>query len=176
MKQQLLLLQDVDSLGKKGELVTARRGYMRNFLIPQGLAIVATTNTLKKQERLRVEREKQAVVDRKESDEIADKITRITLEIRVKVDPEGHMYGSVSASDIVTLLATQGIELDRKHVLLTKPLKVTGQHKISFKLKEAILATCMLRIIPEGMSMEGIEAVTAPIPTEEPQSQEESPS
>ena len=95
MKQQLLLLQDVEALGKKGEIVTARRGYIRNRLLPQRLAIIASPNTLRKQELLRKERADQAVIDRKESEEFVKQIESIALDTHVKVDPEGRMYGSV---------------------------------------------------------------------------------
>lgn len=167
MKQQLLLLQDVDVLGKKGEIVTARPGYVRNFLIPQGFAVIATPNMLRKQDRLRAERAKQAIIDRKESEELAAQVEGTTLEIRVKVDPEGHMYGSVSASDIAQLFQEKGLPIDRKAVLVTKPIKVTGSHKVPLKLKEGIIANCLLNIIPEGVVATGIEAVTAPLPVEE---------
>lgn len=166
MKQQLLLLQDVDALGKKGELVTARPGYMRNFLLPQGLAVVANKNTIRKQERLRAERAKQAIIDRKESEELAIQIEGKVLETRVKVDPEGHMYGSVSASDIAQLLQESGLSVDKKSILVTKPIKETGVHKISVKLKEGVTANCQLNIIPEGVKAVGIEAVTTPLPVE----------
>lgn len=166
MKQQLLLLQDVDSLGKKGEIVTAKPGYVRNFLLPQGLAVIASPNTIRKQERLRAERAKQAVVDRKESEEFAIQIEGTSLEIRVKVDPEGHMYGSVSAGDIAQLFHEKGLPIDKKSVLVPKPIKTTGMHKVSLKLKEGISATCQLSIIPEGIVATGIEAVTAPLPVE----------
>ncbi len=171
MKQQLLLLQDVDSLGKKGELVTAKPGYVRNFLLPKGFAIVASPNTIRKQERLRAERAQQAVVDKKESEELAMQVESTSLEIRVKVDPEGHMYGSVSAGDIAQLLQEKGLPVDKKSVLVTKPIKVTGEHKISLKLKEGITATCKLAILPEGFVASGIENVTAPLPTEGEQSE-----
>lgn len=171
MKQQLLLLQDVDVLGKKGELVTAKPGYVRNFLLPQGLAVVASPNTIRKQERLRAERAQQAVVDRKESEAFASQIEGTSLEIRVKVDPEGHMYGSVSAGDIATLFQEKGLPIDKKSVLVTKPIKATGSHKISLKLKEGITATCQLSIIPEGFVPTGIEAVTAPLPVKEEKSE-----
>ena len=92
MKQQLLLLEDVEALGKKGEVVTAKPGYMRNFLLPKRLAVVASANTLRKQERLRAERAKQAIIDRQESEELAKQIESITLDTKVKVDPEGHMW------------------------------------------------------------------------------------
>lgn len=164
MKQQLLLLQDVEALGKKGEVVSARPGYVRNFLLPQGLAMIASPHTLRKQEQLRAERAKQAVIDRKESEELAIQIEGTALEIKVKVDPEGHMYGSVSAADIARLFQEKGFPIEKKSILVPKPIKETGVHKISLKLKEGVSITCQLTIIPEGVAPIGIEAVTAPLP------------
>ncbi len=166
MKQQLLLLQDVEALGKKGEIVSAKPGYVRNFLLPQGLAVIASPNTLRKQERLRAEREKQAVVDRKESEELAAQIEATPIDTKVKVDPEGHMYGSVSAGDVAQIFQERGIPVEKKYVQLTRPIKETGVHKIPMKLKEGITATCQLTIIPEGVNVAGIEKVVAPLPTE----------
>lgn len=173
MKRQLLLLQDVDALGKKGELVTAKPGYIRNFLLPQGLAVIANANTLRKQESLRAERAKQAVIDKKESEELAAQIQGISLDIKVKVDPEGHMYGSVSAADIARLFQERGLPVERKSILVTKPIKTTGGHKISVRLKEGVSASVALNIIPEGGPTTGIEAVTAPIPVLETKSEEQ---
>lgn len=174
MKQQLLLLEDVDGLGRKGEVVSAKPGYVRNFLLPRGVAIVASPNTLRKQERLRDEREKQAVVDRQESEFLVQKLEGLTLEIKVKVDPEGHMYGSVSAMDVMHLFESHGFPIEKKYIQLTRPIKETGVHKISLKLKEGIPATCQLTIIPEGIVATGIEAVAAPIPAEAPEESSES--
>lgn len=171
MKQQLLLLEDVDSLGRKGEIVTAKAGYIRNYLLPKGFAVIASPNTLRKQERLRKEREQQAAVDRKEAEELAVKIEPVTLETHVKVDPEGHMYGSVSASDIAQLLQEKGFDVEKKNVQLSRPIKETGAHKISLKLKEGVDASCSLQIIPEGVEALGAEAVVQPI--EEEASEEE---
>ncbi len=166
MKQQLLLLDDVDSLGRKGELVTAKPGYVRNFLLPRGLAIVATPHTLRKQEALKVERAKQAIIDRQESEKLAAALEGLVLEIKVKVDPEGHMYGSVSIADIAGLFAEKGLPVEKKYILMTRPLKETGIHKIPLKLKEGISVTCHLTVIPEGLVMTGAASVTAPIPEE----------
>lgn len=121
-KQQVLLLEDVDALGKKGEIANARPGYVRNFLFPQRLAMMVTENALRKQQRLREERVKQAAVDRKEADALAARIETVVLEKRVKVDPEGHMYGSVSAHDIEQLFQEQGFAVERKYIQLTRPL------------------------------------------------------
>ncbi len=169
MKQQLLLLEDVESLGKKGEVVTAKPGYIRNFLLPKRLAVIASPNTLRKQEKLKEERAKQAIIDQKESQELATQVESIIVETKAKVDPEGHMYGSVSAADIALLFQQQGLPVERKNLLLTRPIKETGVHKIPLKLKEGVTATCTLMIHPEGGPAlhKGIEAVTAPLPTEE---------
>lgn len=169
MKQQLLLLEDVESVGKKGEVVSAKPGYVRNFLLPKRLAVIASPNTLRKQEKLKEERAKQAIIDKKESEELAMQIETIVLETKAKVDPEGHMYGSVSAADIALLFQQNGLPVDRKNILMTRPIKETGVHKLSLKLKEGITVTCQLTIHPEGGPAlhKGIEAVTAPIPSEE---------
>lgn len=167
MKQQILLLQDVESLGKKGEIVSAKPGYIRNFLLPQSLGVMATANMLRKQERLRAERAKQAIIDKKESEELKAQIEAVKLETKVKVDPEGHMYGSVSAADIAQLFQGLGLSVERRSVLVNKPIKETGVHKITLRLKEGVTAECQLMIIPEGVNAVGIEAVTAPLPSEE---------
>ena len=163
MKQQLLLLQDVESLGQKGDVVSARPGYVRNFLLPQGLAVVASANTLRKRERLRQERAQQAVVDRKEAEDLAKQVESLILETRVKVDPEGHMYGSVSGLDVANLYQQNGLPVERRYIQLPRPIKATGAHKIPLKLKEGVNATCTLHIIPEGLARLNIEAVAAPI-------------
>ena len=173
MKQQLLLLEDVEALGKKGEVVSARPGYTRNFLLPKGFAVIANANMLRKQERLKAEREKQAVVDRQESDALAHQIETAGIETKVKVDPDGHMYGSVSAADIALLFQEKGIPVERKYVQLPRPIKQIGVHKISFKLKEGVLVTADVSILAEGVTASAA-AVVAPLPTEEKPEEEKS--
>jgi large subunit ribosomal protein L9 len=151
MKQQLLLLEDVDNLGKSGDLVTVKAGYSRNFLIPQKRAILADKNTVKKQEKLKAEREKRALIDLKESEEIAEKLKNITLTTTAKIDPDGKMYGSVTANDISILLSEEGHEVDKKAIKLAKPLKDTGMHSITIQLKEGVEARIALNIKPEGV-------------------------
>jgi len=86
----------------------------------------------------------------------------------VKVDLEGHMYGSVSAAQIATLFQEQGLPIDKRNIGVTKPLKTTGVHKIPLKLKEGVMLTVSLHVIPEGAHIQaGIENVVKPIPVEE---------
>ncbi len=166
MKQQLLLLQDVEALGQKGDVVSAKPGYVRNYLLPQGFAVIASPNALRKRERLRQERAQQAIVDRREADELAKQVESLIVETRVKVDPEGHMYGSVSALDVANLYQQNGLPVEKRYIHLPRPIKATGVHKIPLKLKEGVTATCTLHIIPEGMASLGVESVVAPLPTE----------
>lgn len=149
-QQKLLLLEDVDALGRKGEVVNARPGYARNFILPRGLGIVADKHALRMQARLKAEREKQAIVDKKESEELAGRLEGITLTTIVKVDHEGHMYGSVSALDVIHLMkAEHGIEIERRYVQLPHAIKEVGVHTIKIRLKEGIGSTITLKIVPE---------------------------
>lgn len=151
MALQLLLTEDVLDLGKKGEIVSVRNGYARNFLVPRGLGIKADANALRRQAALQEERRKQAIIDLKESEDLAEKLKGKVLVAIVKVDPEGRMYGSVSHHDILDLFKDQhSIEIDRRFLQLKHPIKAVGSHKIDLKLKEGVLSTVTLKIIPES--------------------------
>src|ERR1700722_13920807 len=114
MRQQLLLLEDVDGLGRSGDVVTAKPGFIRNFLLPQKKAVIADKRTLKMQTRLQEEREKRASVDRTEAEQFAEKMKDLVLTTVVKVDPEGKMYGSVTTTDVARMLQEKGYAIDRK--------------------------------------------------------------
>ena len=161
MQNQLLLLEDVGRLGRKGDIVKTKPGFARNFLLPQKKAVVATPHTLKMRAKLQAEREKQAIADKKESEILARIIEGKELSTEVKVDPAGHMYGSVSAQDIVKLFEDQGVTIDRHYVLLVHPIRTTGKHKIDLRFKEGITASFLLHIIPEGGVKESIVVVEA---------------
>jgi large subunit ribosomal protein L9 len=150
MQNQLLLLEDIHRLGRKGDIVKTKPGFARNYLLPQKKAVVATAHALKMRIRLQEEREKQAIVDKKEAEALAKLVEGKILKTEVKVDPAGHMYGSVSASDIVKLFEIEGVTVDRQFIALVHPIKVTGEHKIELKLKEGVNTFILLHIIPEG--------------------------
>ncbi|MCB1114269.1 MAG: 50S ribosomal protein L9 [Chlamydiia bacterium] len=140
MSLKLLLIEDVDSLGRSGDLVEVRPGYARNFLIPQGLAKHANKEVLRLQAKLQEERQKKALEDKKDAEAIKAKLEGLELSVAVKVDPEGHMYGSVSVQDILDLiLKASQVELDKKAVQLAHPIKKTGTHHITLKLKEEVV-------------------------------------
>lgn len=146
-KTELLLLEDVTNLGRKGELASAKPGFVRNFLLPQKKAVVADKRTIRMQEKLRKEREIQAAEDKKDAEALATRLKDRTLSITVKNDTQGHLYGSVASADIVKILDEQeGVKLERKNVVLPKPIKMLGVHEIQLKLKEDVPATFKLKV------------------------------
>lgn len=154
MKNQLLLIEDVEDVGRSGDVVSVKPGYARNFLLPKKKAVVADKHTLTWQAKLKEERSKRAEVDRKEAEALSESINGMVHTIVVKVDPEGHMYGSVTATDIVKLFADQGIEIQRRNVVLLLPIKETGVYDINLRLKEGVPATFTLKVFSEAQHKE----------------------
>src|SRR5258708_6007556 len=101
MANKLLLIEDVEALGRSGDIVSVRPGYARNFLLPQGFAVVADKNTLRKQKQLQETRRLQAIEDKKTAEQQSSVVQGKVLVTVVKVDEAGHMYGSVSPNDVV---------------------------------------------------------------------------
>lgn len=150
MANQLLLIEDVENLGRSGDIVHVRPGYARNFLLPQGCAVVADKHALRMQARLQEERKKKAIVDKQEADTVAAQLTGVVISTTVKVDHEGHMYGSVSAHDVVELLAEQAkVTVEKRDIVLKHAIKTLGEHKITIKLKEGVVANIVLDVISE---------------------------
>lgn len=150
MANKLLLVEDVENLGRSGDIVNVRPGFARNFLMPRGLAVIADKSAIKMQARLQEQRKLQALEDRKAAEGSAAQLEGVTLTTIVKVDQEGHMYGSVSSQDISHLLKEQtGLDLDKRHMALKHAIKEIGVHTINVKLKEGVTASFTLKIVPE---------------------------
>jgi large subunit ribosomal protein L9 len=150
MASKLLLIEDVEHLGRSGDVVNVKPGFARNFLLPRGSAVVADKNTLRMQARLKEAREQKAAIDRAEAEQSAEQISGIVLSAIVKVDQDGHMYGSVTAHDVADLLQTQAnITLEKRSIALKHPIKAVGVHKINVKLKEGVVSSLTLKVISE---------------------------
>lgn len=159
MATQVLLIKDVQDLGRSGDVVGVKAGYARNYLIPRGFGYMANRQTLRIQARLQEERAARAAEDRKEAEKQAQELQELTLTAIVKVDPEGHMYGSVSAQDILKLVAEKGkIELEKRSIQLKAPIKQLGVHKVTARLKEGVEATFSLKVQTEDGRTEPIKA------------------
>lgn len=168
MVTKLLLVKDVEDLGRSGDLVKVKPGYARNFLLPKKLGVIADKRALRMQEKLQEERRIIAAEDRKASEKLAEILKGVVITSVVKVDQEGHMYGSVTALDIVHLLRElHKVEIDRKSVLLKHPIKALGDHTIELKLKEGVPSSVVLKVVAEGK--EAAEEAPAETPTEIPE-------
>ena len=155
MATKLLLIKDVHGLGRTGDIVSAKPGYVRNFLLPQGLALIADKKTLGMQARLQAERQKKAAQDKKEAESAAEQLKEKCVTAFVKTDHEGHLYGSVSAADVVRLLQEQhAISVAKQAVQLKHPIKTLGVTTVSLKLPEGIIAQVDVKVLAEGTTEE----------------------
>jgi len=158
MAAKLLLIEDVEDLGRSGDVVSVKPGYARNFLLPRGYAVVADKSALRMQARLQEAREQKALAEKAEAEKIAAQIEGVTLSTIVKVDHEGHMYGSVSAHDVAELLqAHTNLEIEKRSIGLKHPIKKVGIHKITVKLKEGVTADITLKVMSEEGELEVAE-------------------
>ncbi len=154
MPAQLLLLSDVESLGRSGDIVTVKPGFARNYLLPKSLATPATRANLSLRDKLKRERAAKAAEDFKLATAISEKLTSLALHREVKVDHEGHLYGSVTTADIFSMLAEKGIELDRRSLATFRPIKTLGIHAIDCRLAEGVRAKISLTVLAEGAEIQ----------------------
>ncbi len=137
---ELLLREDVENLGARGELVKVKAGFGRNYLLPQGLAIQATPANIKQIEMQRRSLLKKAAVERDTATGQADLLSGVTLEFVRKVGDHGLLYGSVTSMDIAEQLAGRGYEIERKRIQLRDPIKETGEYEVPIKLHRDVTA------------------------------------
>lgn len=151
MQEGLLLLEDIVNLGRKGEIVRAKAGFAWNFLLPQKKAVIADDKTISLQEQLKKEREAQAIEDKKQAEAVSQRLKGQLFMITVKSDSSGHLYGSVGGADIIEVLRQEAeIEIEKRSVLLSKPIKTTGVYTIQLLLRENVPATFTLKVKGDG--------------------------
>jgi len=147
---KVLLLQDVENLGLRGEIVRVKDGYARNYLIPQGLAKAVTPSVLKAWEEEQRQKRRKLQRERKAAEALAKKVNGTVLTFTLKVGPEGKVFGSITSADIIKALAAQGIEgLSRGMVRLRAPLREVGRHAVALRLYPEVGATIVVEIQAE---------------------------
>lgn len=157
MATKLLLIEDVEDLGRSGDVVSVKPGYARNKLIPSKVAVHADKRALRMQERLQEERLKKAATDKKDAELAAERIDGKTVTTIVKVDHDGHMYGSVAISDILHLVQEQhSVTLEKRWVQLPHAIKTTGQFPVTLKLPEGVTAKILVKVSAEGAEEEEV--------------------
>jgi large subunit ribosomal protein L9 len=137
---ELLLREDIENLGTRGELVKVRAGYGRNYLLPHGLAVQATPSNVKQIDQQRRALLKKVVAERDGAQQQADMLKEVTLDFARKVGEHGLLYGSVTSMDIAEGLAAKGYEIDRKRIQLKEPIKEVGEYEVPIKLHRDVTA------------------------------------
>ncbi len=151
---KLILRADVDALGRLGEIVTVKVGYGRNFLLPQGLAMLASPANLKQFE---LERKKlQAKMDglRAAAQDVADKLAKAPITIEARVGDGDKLYGSVTTANIADALAAKGIEIDRRKILLEDSIRALGEYELEVKLHPDVEAKIKVAVVRHGQPAE----------------------
>ena len=144
---QVILRDDLDNLGKSGEVVNVKPGYARNYLIPRGLAVKATASDVAK-----VEHEKRLIAARtsklaREAQAEADRLSQVSVSIARAVGEEDKLFGSVTSRDISEALAAQGVTIDSKKLHLDEPIKTLGMVEVPVKLGRGVGATIKVWVV-----------------------------
>ena len=148
---KVVLRNDVEGLGYKGDIVTISDGYAQNKLIPQGLAFKATAGAEREAEKMRQARELRASEEKAVAEEMASRMENETLSITVNAGEGGKLFGSVSAADISDALSSQkNITIDKKLITIDESIKEVGSHQIVIKPHQDVEFTILLDVIAEG--------------------------
>ena len=145
---EVLLAEDVETLGKQGEIVRVKPGFARNFLLPQGLATVATEHNKRmvEQHKLRIaEREAQRL---KELKQRADTVSKYSVTLEANANQEGHLYGSIVATDISRALQSAGYAIEPDHIKLDGPLKELGMYTVKLELHAKVKTEVKVWVVP----------------------------
>jgi large subunit ribosomal protein L9 len=145
---KLILTQEVTGLGAPGDVIEVRDGYGRNYLLPQGLAILATRGAEKQIATIRRARDVRGVRDLGQARALAAQLGGLTVRLGTRVGSSGRLFGSVTAADVVDAVeAAGGPKLDRRRVELTSPIKTAGTHTVSVRLHPEVAATVPVEVV-----------------------------
>lgn len=141
---EVILSQDVPQLGKTGDVVKVKEGYARNFLIPRRMACAATAGNLKRIEQLEKTRKIQHEARKAEAGQLAEKLNKLSCTVSVEVNDLEKLYGAVSEPDIVKALETEGFDIDKKQIVIEKPIEELGIFEVGIKLHPEVTAKIRL--------------------------------
>ena len=146
---EVILNRTIDNLGLEGEVVKVKPGYARNYLIPQKMAMPVTKQNLALLQQQKDAIEARLAREKKAAEALAAKLADITLEIPRRVGEDDRLFGSVTTADIAEKLNELGVEIDRKTILLSDPIKTLGDTKISVKVGYQMTADITVQVVPE---------------------------
>lgn len=147
---KIVLREDVEALGKRGDLLEVADGYARNFLVPRGLAIKATKGVVAQSESMRRSREVKESRDREAAQALAVQLGGQTIEVKARAGEGGKLFGSITASDVAEAVLTQtGIELDRRKVVLDEPIRELGDAQVQVRLPAEVVVAVAVVVVAE---------------------------
>jgi large subunit ribosomal protein L9 len=146
----VLLREDIDTLGGRGEVVKVRSGYARNYLLPQGLATLASKGNVKQIEQERAALLKKAAVEKATAEAQKEQMGTIALSFERKAGEHGTLFGSVTSMDIADALKAKGYEVDRRKIVLRDAIKETGEYTVNVKLHREVVLPVPVTVTAEG--------------------------
>jgi large subunit ribosomal protein L9 len=146
---KVILRENVENLGGRGDTVTVAAGYARNYLLPKGLAYLATPGNIKQIEQQRRVWDSRDTREKEEAQALADKLSAVQLSITKKTGESGTLYGSVTNSEIAELLQQKGFEIDRRRIIVGEAIKTLGEHEIQVKIHKDVEGKLRLLVEPE---------------------------
>ncbi|HXM35782.1 MAG TPA: 50S ribosomal protein L9 [Pyrinomonadaceae bacterium] len=169
---KILLREDIDDLGARGEIVRVRAGYARNYLLPRKLAVEANANNVKQIDQERAALLKREAKERASAELQAGQLGSIVFEFKRKAGEQGALYGSVTSMDLAEALQERGYEIDRHRIHLREPIKRLGDFKVPLRLHRQVSIDLQVKVSPEGEMIVGHmtpeeEAAATKTPTEE---------
>jgi large subunit ribosomal protein L9 len=147
---QIILQEDVEKLGNRGDIVTVKPGYARNFLLPHKLAIEATAGNMKALERIRGALAKKTATELDAAKKQAELLTGVSLKFTRKTGENDQMFGSVTTADIADALKAQGFEVDKRQIQLKDPVKALGEYPVTVKVFRDITAEIKIHVDKEA--------------------------
>jgi large subunit ribosomal protein L9 len=154
---KVILLGDLETLGYEGDIADVARGYARNYLIPKGLAVEASEANLKAHEMRRKKILAKRTKDKEEAEGVRERLSEITIRVKAKAGEEGKLYGSVTSRDIAQQLDAQGVEIDRRKIIIDEAIRSLGEFQVPVKLHPEVVAT--IKVVVEGEEKEQDEPV-----------------
>jgi large subunit ribosomal protein L9 len=163
----ILLREDIENLGGRGEIVKVKAGYARNYLLPQGFATLATKGNVKQVTAERAHLLKKASAEKATAQLQADQMKDIVFSFERKAGETGTLFGSVTTMDIAEVLKAKGYEIDRRKISLKDAIKEIGEYSVSVKLHREVSVELPVSVAPEGGVVEAKEEVKAEAETAE---------
>ena len=151
---KIILMENIEKLGRRGDIVTVSDGYARNYLIPKQFAIPATESNLRYVESRKLAWAKQEAKLKEEAELLAKALGDVVVDVQKKVGEGDTLYGSVTTMEIAEKLAEQGFNVDRRKISLEHPIKTLGEYEVSIKLHHEVTAKIKLVVSKEGQSEE----------------------